>query len=92
MLLEAMDDTDSSDSSISSSSSMAAAASSLIAKPKSFSQGKLNDLVRNLGLSKEPSEILAFRLGKRGILDSQTKITFYRDRDDLLIRFFHYGR
>ena len=36
MLLEAMDDTDSSDSSIRSSSSMAAAASSLSAKPKPF--------------------------------------------------------
>ena len=39
MLLEAMDDTDSSDSSISSSSSIAVAASSLSAKPKLFSQG-----------------------------------------------------
>jgi len=53
MLLEAMDDTDSSGSSINSSSSMAAAASSLCAKPKPFSQGQLNDLVRDLGLSKE---------------------------------------
>ena len=47
-----MDDIDSSDSSISSSSSMAAAASSLTAKPKPFSQGQLNDLVRDLLLSK----------------------------------------
>ena len=55
MLLEAMDDTDSSHSSISSSSSMAAAESSLIAKPKPFSQGQLNDLVRDLDLSKKSS-------------------------------------
>ena len=48
MLLKAMDKTDSSDSSINSSSSMAAAASSLSAKPKSFNQGQLNDLVRDL--------------------------------------------
>ena len=88
MLLEAMDDTDSSDSSISSSSSMAAAASSLSAKPKPLSQGQLNNLVRDLGLSKKSSEILASRLGDHGILDSGNKITFYRDRDDLLIRFF----
>ena len=88
MLLKAMNDTDSNDSSISSSSSMAAAASSLSAKPKSFSQGQLNDLVRDLGQFKESSEILASRLGEHGILDSRTKITFYRDRDDLLIRFF----
>ena len=89
MLLEAMDDKDSSDRSISSSSSMAAAASSLSgAKRKPFSRGQLNDLVCDLGLSKESSEILASRLGEHGILDSETKITFYWDRDDLLIHFF----
>ena len=70
MLLEAMDDTDSSNSNISSSSRMAAAASSLSAKPKPFIQGQLNDLVRDLGLSKKSSEILASRLGEHGILDS----------------------
>ena len=88
MQLEAMGDTDSSRSSISSSSSMAAATSSLSAKPKPFSQGQLNDLVRDFGLSQESSEILASRFGEHGILDLGTKITFYRDRDDLLIHFF----
>ena len=87
MLLEVMNDTDSSDSKISSSSSMAAAASSLTAKSKPFSQGRLNDLVCDLGLSKKSSEISASRLIEHGMLDSGTKITFYRDRDDLLIRF-----
>ena len=48
-----------------------------------------NDLVCDLGLSKESSKILASRPGEHGILDLGTKITFYRDRDDL---FFHYGR
>ena len=48
----------------------------------------MNDLVRDLRLSKESSETLASRLGEHGILDSGTKIAFYRDRDDLLIRFF----
>ena len=56
MLLRLMDDIDGSDSSISSFSSIAAAASSLGAKPKPFSQGQLNDLVRDLGLSKESFE------------------------------------
>ena len=88
MLLEAIDDTDSSGSSISSSSSMPAAASSLSAKPNPFSQSQLNDLVCDFGLSKESSEILASRLGEHGILDIGNKITFYRDRDDLLICFF----
>ena len=66
---------------------MAAAASSLSTKPKPFSQGQTNDLARDFGLSKESSEILASRLGEHGILDLGTKITFYRDRDNSLIRF-----
>ena len=69
MLLETIDDTDSSDCNISSSSSMAAAATSLSAKPKPFSQGQLNNLVRDLGLSKEWSEILASSLVEHDILD-----------------------
>ena len=69
MLLEAMDDTDSSDNNIGSSSGMAAAASSLSPKSKPFSQGQLNDLVRDLSLSKKSSEILASRLGEHGVLD-----------------------
>ena len=87
MLLKAMEDTDSSDSSISSSSSMVAAAFLLSVKPKPFSQGQLNDLVCDLGLSKESSEILASRLGEHGILKSGTKIIFHRDSNDLLICF-----
>ena len=67
---------------------MATATSLLTAKSKPFSLGQLNDLVCDLGLSKESSEILASRLGERGILDSGTKIIFYRKRDNLLIRFF----
>ena len=66
---------------------MTAAASLLSAKLKPFSQLQLNDLVCDLGLSEESLEILASRLGEHVILDSGTKITFYRDRDDLLIRF-----
>ena len=71
-----------------SSTSMAAEASSLSTNPKTFSQGQLNDLVRDLNLSRESSELLASRLGEHGVLDSGTKNTFYRNRDDLLLRFF----
>ena len=85
-LLEAMEDTDSSWNY--SSTSVATAASSLSTKPKPFSQGQLNELVRDLNLCKESLKILASRLGDFVILDSRTKITFYHNRDDLLIRFF----
>ena len=67
---------------------MAAQASSLSTNPKPFSQGQLNYLVRNPNFSKESSELLASRLGEHGVLDSGTKITFYRNRADLLLRFF----
>ena len=71
-----------------SSISMAAKVSSLSTNPTPFSQGQLNDLVRDLNLFKESSELLASRLGEHGVLDSETKITFYRNRDDILLRFF----
>ena len=82
-----MEDTNSSCSNY-SSTSVATEASSLSTKPKPFRQGQLNDLVGDLNLSRESSENLASRFGKHGILDSGTKITFYCNRDDLLIRFF----
>ena len=44
--------------------------------------------MRDLNLSKESSELFAARLGKHDVLDSGTIITFYRNRDDLLLLFF----
>ena len=44
--------------------------------------------MRDLNLSKESSELLASRLGEHSVLDSGTKITFYRNRDGLLRFFF----
>ena len=68
---------------------MAAEASSLSTNPKPFSQGQLNDLVRDFNLSKESFEILATLLGEHDILDSETKITISSTWiDDLLLRFF----
>ena len=45
-----------------------------------FSQGELNDLVRDLSLSKESSELLASRLKEKNMLEPGTQITFYRKR------------
>lgn len=53
-----------------------------------FTQDELNDLVRDLGLSKESSELLASRLKEKGCLASKTKVTFYRDRDLSFRKFF----
>ena len=45
---------------------------------KLFSQSELNDLARDLNLSKESSELLASRLKEINMLQQGTLITFYR--------------
>ncbi|KAI6647738.1 hypothetical protein LOD99_8579 [Oopsacas minuta] len=55
-----------------------------ISNTEPFTQGQLNDLVRDLGLSKDASGILASRL-------SEAKITYYRRRDEELNRYFSEG-
>ena len=55
---------------------------------KRFTQGQHNDLVRDLALSKEASEVLASRLREHVILDFKTKIAFYCHRDEVLSDYF----
>ncbi|CAH1113490.1 unnamed protein product [Psylliodes chrysocephalus] len=57
-------------------------------EPKCFSQNELDDLVRDLNLSKQASELLASRLKEKNLLSSDTKISFYRERDKELPRYF----
>ena len=61
--------------------------------PKSFepillNQEELSDLIRDLILSKESSELLASRLDDRNLLQQGTKTTFYKTRDDEFLRYF----
>lgn len=49
--------------------------------PETFDQLELNDLVRDLGLSKEGSEHLAAVLKKKNLLAKGTSAYFYRDRE-----------
>ena len=49
--------------------------------PKKFSQNELNDLIRELNLSKKLSEVLASRLVEKGLLLPEVKITYYRNRE-----------
>lgn len=58
------------------------------AKVQLFTQGQLDALVRDLALSKEAAEILTSRLSQHHVLDSEAKITFYRNRDEELICYF----
>ena len=54
-----------------------------------FSQIALNDLVRELGLSKELSELLASRLHERNMLLPEVKITSFRKRDINMVKHFN---
>lgn len=56
--------------------------------PKLFNQNTLNDLVRDLELTKDKAEILASRLNERNLLEPGTKITFYRTRNCELRSYF----
>ena len=53
-----------------------------------FNQSELSDLVRDLGLSKELSEVLASRVNEKNCLSPRTKITFYRNREQKLLQYF----
>ena len=53
-----------------------------------FDQDELNDLVRDLGLSKTNSELLASRLKEKDALSPGTSITFYRTREEESLVFF----
>ncbi|UYV81611.1 hypothetical protein LAZ67_20001704 [Cordylochernes scorpioides] len=49
--------------------------------PKRFSQPKLNDLTRDLRLSKQDAELIASRLKEMSQLEDDVNVTFYRTRE-----------
>ena len=53
-----------------------------------FNQKELNDLIRDLNLPKKSGEVLASRLAEKNLLTSDTKITYYRNREKDLLPFF----
>lgn len=57
-------------------------------EPKFFSQKGLDDVVRDLNLSKQASELLALRLKEKNLLSPGTKITVYREREKELRSYF----
>jgi len=57
-------------------------------KPQLFTQAELNDLVRDLGLTKEKAELLGSRLQEKHLLEYGTSICHYRTRDQQFAQFF----
>lgn len=58
------------------------------AEPVLFTQNALSDLIRDLDLSKERSELLASRLKERNLIAPGTKVSFYRNRERDHLPFF----
>ena len=55
---------------------------------ETFNQEELNDLVRELALSKAASERLASRLYQKNLLAQFTKVSYYRDREQQFLPYF----
>lgn len=56
--------------------------------PHLLTQGDLNDLVRDLDLSKKQAELLGSRLKGWNLLHHETKICYFRSRDEYFKKFF----
>jgi len=56
--------------------------------PSLFDQAERNDLIRDLNLPKQSSELMASRLQEKHLLHPGTNITFYRNREQDIFRFF----
>jgi len=57
-------------------------------QPHLITQPELNDLIRDLGLSKDKSELLGSRLQGWNLLHRETKVTVYRNRDKDFVQYF----
>ena len=53
-----------------------------------FDKKGLNDLIRDLNLSKNETEILGSRLKERNLIEKDVKISFHRNRDKDSITYF----
>ena len=53
-----------------------------------YSQSELNDLMRDLNLPKQSAEVLAFRLQEKHLLKAGTNVSFYRNREENLRKYF----
>ena len=56
--------------------------------PQQFSQPELNDLVRDLGLSKNAVEVLPSRLQEKNQVTHITKDSYYQNREQAFVPFF----
>ena len=53
-----------------------------------YSQYKLNDLIRDLNLPKQSAEVLVSRLQEKHLLKAGTSVSFYRNQEENLRKYF----
>ena len=53
-----------------------------------YSQSELNDLIRDLNLSKQSAEVLASRLQEKHLFKAGKSVSFYRNRENNLRKYF----
>jgi hypothetical protein len=56
--------------------------------PQCFSQLELNDLARDLALSKKAAELLASRLNEKNLVDDSVRVSYFRTRERIFVNFF----
>ncbi|XP_072276834.1 uncharacterized protein [Pyxicephalus adspersus] len=59
-----------------------------VSSNQQFSQEEFNDLIRDLSLSKQASELLASRLKEKNCLRPEVKVTVYRTREETFLPYF----
>lgn len=57
-------------------------------EPHLLKQSDLNDLVRDLGLSKSKAQLLGSRLKQWNLLDKDTRVSYFRNRQEDFMSFF----
>ena len=61
-------------------------------EPKPLTQFQLNDLTRDLNLTKESAQLLGSRLHERNLVAPSTTYFWYRNRDEEFRKYFGYDK
>lgn len=82
-----LDDSESESSSPNADTEMSSDPDEFDNSPKKFTQPELNDLVRELGLTKKKSELLGSRLHEKNMLAPGVTFSWYRNREKLFRKY-----
>ena len=87
-MLESLSSTDTEDESAHDLWDQQSCGPSSSKQPKLFTQDELNDLRRDLNLSKKSIQLLGFRLRDHNLLALETTFYWYRNRDEEFWKYF----